>query len=180
MWLANALTLSRIPLAAAFWATYGDLRWSIALVVLAALTDAVDGTVARWALHGSTRPTAGEWLDPLADKIFVIGVLGAVQWHDPAPWGLVALIAARELVLIPLAATYRLVKPTRMPHAFKAGTLGKAATVAELGAIVALTVRAPVAWALAIAAAALGLAAVGSYIVRSLGARPAPGFPGAS
>lgn len=182
MWLANALTLSRIPLAAAFWATYGDVRWSIALVVLAALTDAVDGTVARWALarQRSTRPTAGEWLDPLADKVFVVGVLGAVQWHDPAPWGLVALIAARELVLIPLAATYRLVMPSRMPHAFKAGALGKAATVAELGALVALTVRASVAWPLAIAAAALGLGAVGTYIVRSLGARRAPGFPGAS
>src|SRR5688572_21691773 len=38
MWLAHALTLSRIPLAAVFWLTYGDRRWSIALVMLAALT----------------------------------------------------------------------------------------------------------------------------------------------
>lgn len=166
MWLANALTLSRIPLAAAFWLTYGDVRWSIALVVAAAVTDALDGTVARWALHGSQRVTAGEWLDPLADKIFVIGVLGAVQWHHAAPWALIALIAARELVLVPLAAAYRLVRPSRMPHAFKAGALGKAATVAELAAIVALTVRVSVAWPFAIAAAALGLAAVGSYIRR--------------
>ena len=180
MWLANALTLSRIPLAAGFWLTYGDVRWSLAFVVLAALTDALDGTVARWALHGSHRPTAGEWLDPLADKVFVITVLGAIQFHDPAPWGLIVLIAARELVLIPLAATYRLVMPSRMPHAFKAGTLGKAATIAELGAIVALTVRAPVAWPLAIAAGVLGLAAVGSYVVRTRAARPAPSFPGAS
>jgi len=179
LWLANALTLSRIPLAAAFWLTYGDLRWSVALVVLAAVTDALDGTVARWALHGSTRATAGEWLDPLADKIFVVGVLGAIQFHDPAPWGLVALIAARELVLIPLAAAYRLVVPSRMPHAFKAGALGKAATIAELGAIVALTVRGWFAWPLAIAAGALGLAAVGSYVLKIRAARPAPAFPGA-
>src|SRR4051812_9684951 len=104
MWLANALTLSRIPLAVVFWMTYGDPRLSIALVGLAALTDAADGTVARWAQRrrgGAPRSTAGEWLDPLADKIFVIGVLGAIQVHDPAPWGLIALIAARELVLIP-------------------------------------------------------------------------------
>ena len=179
LWLANALTLSRIPLAAVFWWTYGDVRRSIAVVLLAALTDALDGTVARWGLHGSKRPTAGEWLDPLADKVFVVGVLGAIQFHDPAPWGLVALIAARELVLIPLAATYRLVMPSRMPHAFKAGALGKAATIAELGAIVALTVHTPLAWPLAIASAALGLAAVGGYIARSRAARPAPAFPGA-
>jgi len=180
MWLANALTLSRIPLAGAFWVTYGHRGWSIALVVLAALTDAVDGTVARMAQHrrGVTGPTAGEWLDPLADKVFVIGVLAAIQVHDPAPWGVIALIAARELVLVPLAAAYRLVVPGRAPHAFKAGPLGKAATVAELAAIAALILRAPVALPLAIAAAGLGLAAVITYVSRSLAGRQAPSCPG--
>jgi cardiolipin synthase (CMP-forming) len=167
--------VSRVPLAVVFWLTYGDRAWSIALVVLAALTDAADGTVARWAMRrrGQTTPTAGEWLDPLADKAFVIIVLGAIQAHDPAPWGVIALIAARELVVIPLAAAYRLVMPSRMPHAFKAGTLGKAATIAELAAILALILRSPLALPLAIAAAALGVAAVVAYIARSLRAAPA-------
>jgi cardiolipin synthase (CMP-forming) len=173
MWLANALTLSRIPLAALFWVTYGDRGWSIALVVLAALTDALDGTVARRAMRGSQRPTAGEWLDPLADKIFVIGVLGAIQVHDPAPWGLIALIAARELVLVPLAAAYRLVMPSRMPHAFKAGLLGKAATIAELFAVMALVIDRPLALPIAIAAGVLGLGAVGTYVARSVRCAPA-------
>jgi cardiolipin synthase len=169
MWLANLLTLSRIPLGIGFWATYGNRAWSIALVVVAALTDAVDGTIARWAQrrHGFTGTSIGEWLDPAADKAFVFLVLGAIQIHDPAPWGLVALIAARELVLIPLAAAYRLVVPGRAPHAFKAGPLGKAATVAELGAIALLIVRSPVAVPLAVAAAGLGLAAVVVYIARA-------------
>jgi cardiolipin synthase len=169
MWLANALTVSRIPLGIAFWATYGHRGWSVALVVLAALTDAVDGTVARRAQRrrGFTGASVGEWLDPLADKIFVILVLGAIQTHDPAPWGLVALIAARELVLIPLAAAYRLVVPGRAPHAFKAGPLGKAATIAELAAITALIVRVELALPLAVAAAGLGLAAVVTYIARA-------------
>ena len=181
MWLANALTVSRIPLAVGFWLTYGSLAWSVTLVVLAAVTDAADGTVARWAKRrrGDLRPSAGEWLDPAADKVFVILVLGAIQAHDPAPWGLVALIAARELVIIPLAAAYRLVVPGRAPHAFKAGPLGKAATVAELGAILALILRSPMALPLAIAAAGLGLAAVAVYVSRSLAARQAPSFPGA-
>jgi cardiolipin synthase len=166
--LAHALTLSRIPLAILFWLTYGDRAWSIALVGLAALTDALDGTVARWAMRrsGATR-SAGEWLDPLADKAFVIGVLGAIQAHDPAPWGWVALIAARELVLIPLAAAYRLVVPSRMPHAFKAGPIGKAATIAELFAIAALIFDSVLALPLAITAAALGLGAVAMYIARA-------------
>jgi cardiolipin synthase len=166
--LAHALTVSRIPLAIIFWLTYGNRGWSIALVALAALTDAVDGAVARRAMRrtGATK-SAGEWLDPLADKAFVIGVLGAIQVHDPAPWGLIALIAARELVLIPLAAAYRLVVPTRMPHAFKAGQIGKAATIAEMFAIAALIMHRPLALPLAIAAAGLGLAAVAAYIARA-------------
>ena len=182
MWLANALTVSRIPLGVLFWVTYGDRAWSVALVALAALTDAADGTVARMARRrtGDVRPSAGEWLDPVADKVFVILVLGAIQVHDPAPWGLVALIAARELVIVPLAAAYRLIVPGRAPHAFQAGLLGKAATVAELFAIAALILRVPVALPLAIAAAGLGLAAVVTYVSRSLAARSAPSFPGAS
>jgi len=169
MWLAHALTLSRIPIAAVFWLTYGKPWLSLALVGLAALTDAADGNVARWARRrsGDTRPSAGEWLDPIADKIFILVVLGAIQVHDPAPWGLLALIVARELVLIPLAAVYRVVVHGRGAHAFQAGTLGKAATIAELFAIGALILRTPAVVPLAIAAAVLGLLAVAQYIVRA-------------
>jgi len=169
MWLAHALTISRIPIAIVFWLTYGDWRASLVLVALAAATDAADGNVARWSRRrtGDTRPSAGEWLDPLADKVFVVVVLGAIQFHDPAPWGLVALIVARELVLVPLAAAYRLVAHGRGDHAFKAGVVGKAATIAELFAIGALVAYRPAVPALAIAAATLGLIAVGQYVVRA-------------
>jgi cardiolipin synthase len=175
MWLAHALTLSRIPIAIVFWLTYGDWRMSLALVVLAALTDAADGTVARWARRrsGDTRPSIGEWLDPLADKLFVIGVLGAIQVHDPAPWWLIGLIVARELLLLPLAAVYRVVVHGRGEHAFKAAPIGKAATIAELFAIGALVLRPVVASAhvyvmsLALLACALGVLAVISYIARA-------------
>ena len=171
MWLANALTISRIPIAVVFWLTYGDWRWSLALVALAAATDAADGNVARWSRRrtGDTRPSAGEWLDPVADKAFIIIVLAAIQVHDPAPWGLIALIVARELVIIPLGAIYRIVvrRAGRGEHAFQAGALGKAATVAELFAIGALILRSVAVYPLAIASAVLGLLAVGQYILRA-------------
>ncbi len=169
MWIAHALTLSRIPIAVVFWLTYGDWRWSLALVALAALSDAADGTVARWARRrtGDTRPSAGEWLDPLADKVFIIVVLAAIQVHDPAPWWLVAMIVARELVLIPLVAVYRLVVHGRGEHAFQAQAVGKAATVAELFAIAMLVAYRPLVVPLAVAACVLGLLAVVLYIVRA-------------
>lgn len=169
MWIAHALTLSRIPIAIGFWLTYGDWRWSLALVVLAALTDAVDGTAARWWRRrtGDTRPSMGEWLDPLVDKAFIIVVIAAIQMHDPVSWGLIALIVARELVLIPLAAIYRIVVRDRGEHAFQAGSIGKAATVAELVAIAALVVRSSLVVPLAVIAGTLGIIAVIHYIGRA-------------
>lgn len=168
MWLAHGLTLSRIPIAVVFWLTYGDRWWSLSLVVLAALTDALDGTVARWVKRrtGNTS-TLGEWLDPVADKLFIVIVLAAIQVHDPVPWILLALICARELVLVPLVMIYRLVVHGRGKHAFQAQGVGKAATVAELAAIVAIILRSPAIAPLAIAAAVLGLTAVALYIVRA-------------
>jgi cardiolipin synthase len=169
MWLAHALTLSRIPIAVVFWLTYGQSRWlSLGLVVLAALTDAADGNLARYAKRrtGSTS-TLGEWLDPAADKLFIIGVLGAIQVHDPVPWAIIALIVARELVVIPLATFYRFVVHGRGKHAFQAGVVGKAATVAEFLAIVAIIMHSPALVPLALAAAGLGLGAVVLYIVRA-------------
>lgn len=169
MWLAHVLTLSRIPIALGFWWSYGDRRWSMALLALAALTDAADGAVARWSRRrtGITTPSAGEWLDPLADKVFVLVAIGAVQHHAPAPWPLVALIVARELVLIPLATVYRLAIHGRGAHAFQAAPIGKAATVAEVAALAALVLYRPALPALAIVAGVLGVAAAARYVLRA-------------
>lgn len=168
MWLAHTLTLSRIPIAVVFWLTYGDELVSLALVVLAALTDAADGNVARWVKRrNGSRSTLGEWLDPLADKIFVLVVLGAIQVHAPVPWPLMALIVARELVLVPVAMIFRMVVHGRGEHAFKAGALGKAATIAEFAAIAAIILDSPLLLPLAIIAGVLGLSAVAVYIDRA-------------
>jgi len=170
MWLAHALTLSRIPIAVVFWVTYGtSSALSLGLVVLAALTDAADGTVARWARRRSqdTGASAGEWPDPPADKAVLPTVHAPNQGPDPAPWLLVGLIVAREIVLLPLAAIYRLVAHGRGEHAFQAQAVGKAATIAELVAIATLVVYRPILAPLAITAAALGLLAVIHYILRA-------------
>jgi phosphatidylglycerophosphate synthase len=173
MWLAHALTLSRIPIALGFWWSYGDRRWSVALLALAALTDAADGAVARWSRRrtGITTPSAGEWLDPVADKVFVLVAVGAVQRHDPAPWPLICLIVARELVLIPVATVYRLAVHGRGAHAFQAAAIGKAATIAEVCALGALLVYRPALPALAVVAGGLGIAAAVRYVLRARRAR---------
>jgi phosphatidylglycerophosphate synthase len=175
MWLANALTLSRIPLACLFWATYGDPAWSVGVVATAGLTDALDGRVARRAGKLPGDRTAGDWLDPIADKIFVAVVLAAIYVHEHPSIAIVALIAARELLLAPLAIAYRisLVARAGVARHLRAAAIGKAATVAQFVAIVALVAGSPAALLLAIVAGVLGLAAVAHYIIILFASRPA-------
>ncbi len=163
MWLAHILTLSRLPIAIALTQTFGDRAWSAALVMLAAATDAVDGTVARWLKHrGATRHDIGGWLDPLVDKLFVVIVLATIWWHTHDTV-LIALIATREILFAPLAIIY-LVR--RVPRSqLKARTLGKAATIAQFLACAVAVVDPAYAWPLAIAAAGLGIAAIVDYLI---------------
>lgn len=180
MWLAHALTLSRIPLALALGWTWGDRGWAIALIALAAATDAADGNVARWMQRrGHTEPAIGGWLDPLVDKLFV-AIVVVVIWSHTRQVAILALVGARELLLAPLFALYLARRrPTSQLHA---DPIGKAATIAQFVALALIVAQVP--WAIAVAAlaAALGVASVAHYIARELRSSPdtSPRTPPAS
>jgi cardiolipin synthase len=172
MWLANALTMVRIPLAGVFWLVYGDPVETVAVLAVAGLTDALDGSVARRAkaraeARGLRVSTTGEWLDPLADKVFVLVALAAVVFHEGTPWQLVLLVCTRELVLVPLAVGYRLVARRRIPHAYRADRLGKLTTVAQFVTVAGFVAHARWVPALALVTGALGLTAAVHYAVRT-------------
>ena len=166
MWFAHALTLSRIPLAAALWWVWGQPGWSVALVVLAGITDAADGRVARWAKRrGGTGPDIGGWLDPAVDKLFVAVVLAAI-WIHTGRADVIALVGARELVLVPLTAVYL---ARRSPHApLRADGFGKVATVAQFVALCVMALAPAFALPVAAVAAALGLVAAGHYVTAAV------------
>jgi CDP-diacylglycerol--glycerol-3-phosphate 3-phosphatidyltransferase len=95
---ANAITAVRILTTPLMLILIVDLKvsWvSVAVWVAVASTDFLDGWVAR--RQGAT--TSGAFLDPLADKILVIGALGALAGIGLASWLPVFLIAGRELVI---------------------------------------------------------------------------------
>jgi CDP-diacylglycerol--glycerol-3-phosphate 3-phosphatidyltransferase len=68
---------------------------AFALWVMVTITDVADGVVAR--RQGATR--SGAFLDPLADKVLVLGVMFALVANDHLWWLPVALIAVRELAV---------------------------------------------------------------------------------
>ena len=178
MWLANALTLSRIPLAGVFWLVYDRPAEALAVLAGAAASDALDGSLARRAraraaAKGERASSSGEWLDPLADKVFVLAAIAAIVAHAPRTLPLVALACTRELALVPLAAAYRFAARHPIAHAYRADRIGKATTIAQFVTLAGLVARARWAPAAAFLAGALGLAAVGHYVARTVATRRA-------
>ncbi len=162
MWLANALSLSRIPLGIAFWLTRG---WtSVAIVAIAALTDALDGNVARFVARRRDIPLSpiGGWLDPLCDKLFVLIVLADIARAHPLD---VLLLGTREILLVPLLLGY-LARGHRLAE-LSAAPIGKVTTVAQLVAIGWVVADAPGARLLAALTCVLGIATVGRYLLRA-------------
>jgi cardiolipin synthase (CMP-forming) len=154
LWIAHALTLSRIPLGMALAYAYGDAPLAVAIIALAALTDTLDGNVAR-ALQkrGYTEPAIGGWLDPLIDKVFIVIVL-AVLWVHTRSINVILLIGARELFILPLAAFY--LAKHRPMRELRADVWGKAATVAQFIAVAIVIGHPPWALPAAIVTAVLG------------------------
>ena len=69
--LANQITILRIMLIPAFvlLVVYGYLGWALVTFLVAGITDALDGLIARRA---GQRTSLGAWLDPMADKLLLV------------------------------------------------------------------------------------------------------------
>jgi CDP-diacylglycerol--glycerol-3-phosphate 3-phosphatidyltransferase len=71
--------------------------WALGVFVLAALTDSVDGYLARREAAGVTR--WGQLADPLADKLLILGCLVVLGWQNEVAWWAIAVIGVREVVI---------------------------------------------------------------------------------
>jgi CDP-diacylglycerol--glycerol-3-phosphate 3-phosphatidyltransferase len=96
---ANLLTIVRLlatPVFVCLVVFTGPSTWLLAsLWLVSAGSDGVDGYIAR--RQGAT--TSGAFLDPLADKILVLGVLASLASIGEIGWVAVSLIAAREVAM---------------------------------------------------------------------------------
>jgi len=93
---ANFLTLSRIIVAIPTLVLIrndGSNWLTVGLWFAVTATDSVDGWMAR--RDGATR--SGAFLDPVADKLIVLGGLSVLADRGVFPWWAVGVIAAREL-----------------------------------------------------------------------------------
>jgi CDP-diacylglycerol--glycerol-3-phosphate 3-phosphatidyltransferase len=96
---ANMLTLARLfmtPVLVALVVLTGPSSWTLfGIWFVCAGSDGLDGYVAR--RQGTTR--SGAFLDPLADKFLVLGVLAALASIHEVSWIPVVLIGFREVAM---------------------------------------------------------------------------------
>ncbi len=92
---ANFLTLSRIAIAIptlALMRSRGSAWLTVGLWFAITASDSLDGWLAR--RDGATR--SGAFLDPVADKLIVLGGLAVLADRGVFPWWAVALVVVRE------------------------------------------------------------------------------------
>ena len=142
----NAISIGRIVLTPIllvllFAGTFFGYLGALVLFVVAAISDYVDGKVAR--LYG-VRSRLGQFLDPFADKVLVLGTFTALAVLLPAlvPWWAVVLIAARDVGITAL----RMWSEAR-GRTLRTIPMAKAKTTLQLtfliGVLVLLTLRHP-------------------------------------
>jgi cardiolipin synthase len=124
--IPNVLSLIRLALIPLFLWLVLDLRADLAAVAVLAvsgITDWADGAIAR-RTGQTTR--LGRLLDPLVDRLTIAATLIGLALRDLVPWWLVALLAAREVLLLALVPALRRRGLLALPVHY----LGKAATFA--------------------------------------------------
>lgn len=101
--LPNALTVGRLLLVPVFigvgWVGYsrpdaGWQAWAALVFLVAAVTDFIDGELAR---RTGQVTSFGKIVDPIADKALTGSALVLLSWFDLLPWWVTVVVLAREI-----------------------------------------------------------------------------------
>lgn len=154
----NALSLSRIALAAAFPLVNGA-AWRVSLVLIAAASDFLDGWIAR---RSNLATRWGAIVDPIADRLFV---LTAITTHlvegSLGVWQFYAMLARDVATAIGFIVARAV--PWLRAVELRARLSGKVVTVLQLAALVALSVAPRLVTPLVVAVLVTSVWAIGDY-----------------
>ena len=160
-WIPNAISLVRIALVAPVVISLLERNYLLALLLFAVAggSDGVDGFLAK---RYGWQTRLGGLLDPIADKTLVSATFITLAWLGLVPIGVVAIIVARDVVIVTGALAYHLlVAPVKgMPS-----VISKLNTAFQLLFVVCVLAGAAWGWPPASVATVLGAACVFSAIV---------------
>lgn len=127
----NQITLLRLGFLPFFLilVLYEEFRWALVVLVFVALTDAIDGYLAR-RLH--QKSALGAYLDPIADKLLLSSAFFVLAMEKKIAWWLTILVLSRDVLLLVVAAVILIIQGYR---AFPPSLLGKATTFFEIALV---------------------------------------------
>jgi cardiolipin synthase len=154
----NGLSAARVVLGVAFPLVPSE--WRLWVVIAAALSDMLDGLVARWLRVESD---TGRLLDPVADKFFVV-MLVATLIYEGTLHPLWALGLAVRDVTVSVGLLYVIARRQwARGRQLRPSWLGKCATASQFAILLALVVWAPAPMWLLVAVTLLSAAAAVDY-----------------
>jgi cardiolipin synthase len=131
--IPNLLTVTRLLLAPFVFAAIVSGRdvLALALFICAALTDGLDGLLAR---RFRQITPLGAYLDPIADKVLLSGVYLSLALAGRVPWWLVAVIFGRDIFLLLSSGIALMFTAFRQ---FRPSVWGKASTCVQIACALA-------------------------------------------
>ncbi len=166
--LPNTITFIRLllaPLIIVFGYFLNDQPYVlVAIIVCIALTDIVDGWVARYFKQTSK---LGEFLDPLTDKVMSLcTVIMVMLWFSFA-WFLAVIVLLRDFVLAAVFLRSFILKKSWEESTSKARLLGKLTTLFQQLTMVVAILRLPFLFAFVMMTGILGVGSLIDYWVIS-------------
>jgi cardiolipin synthase len=137
MSLPNLITIGRILLVpVTIWLIVsGQFLFAFAVFIIAGISDAVDGFLAR---RLNLRTDLGRYLDPLADKLLLVSIYVTLGFLKFMPAWLVILVASRDVMIVgAIILSWLMDKPINV----KPLLVSKANTLAQIllaGAVLAV------------------------------------------
>ncbi|HEY0783551.1 MAG TPA: CDP-alcohol phosphatidyltransferase family protein [Thermoanaerobaculia bacterium] len=174
--IPNLLSLLRMALVPPFiiYILDGEPKRALLIFVVAGVSDALDGFIARFFDQQSR---LGTYLDPIADKLLMTSAYVALSIPGlnhgaPIPAWVTVLVIARDVLLVVCSLVFYLALGVKD---FPVTVLSKVTTVVQVSAVVLVLLSAPplmprletVALAVVYLVAALTLASGLDYIVRA-------------
>lgn len=127
--LPNLISALRIVLVAPLLAAIAARRdeAALAIAIVAGVSDGLDGYLAR---RFRWQSRLGSILDPVADKLMLVGAMLVLCWTQAAPLWLVVLVVARDAVIAAGVLAWYLVFRRFDAHP---SWISKVTTVAQIG-----------------------------------------------
>ena len=124
----NQITLLRLGFLPLFLIliVYEHYRWALLILVLAGLSDGVDGLLARKL---NQKSAIGAYLDPIADKLLLSSSFVILAMEKKIAWWLTIMVLSRDILLLVVAAVIILISGYRP---FPPSLLGKATTFFQI------------------------------------------------